>query len=258
MLTKNQLKFVTSLAVKKIRNQQGLFIAEGVKIVGELLRSAIRVKQVYATKEWIGSVGSKQLAVGKYHPEVIEVTEQELSKISQLTTPNQVLAIAEIPGYELNQDDLRGKLTLALDDVRDPGNLGTIIRIADWFGITDIVCSQTSADAWNPKVVQATMGSIARVKVHYTALEKFLSSSGLPVYGAVLEGENIYSTTLQQKGVIVIGNESKGISNAVRLRVTQKITIPNYSSDNPLGEAESLNAAIATAVICAEFRRRNL
>jgi TrmH family RNA methyltransferase len=252
MLSKSQQKFVTSLAVKKIRSQEGSFIAEGVKIVDELLRSAINVKQVYALRDWIDT----QELVVKNSYQMIEVTESELQRISQLSTPNQVLAVAEIPVYELKPEELSDTLTLVLDDLRDPGNLGTIIRIADWFGIRDIVCSQTSADAWNPKVVQASMGSIARVKVHYTDIAQFISSMGLPVYGAVLEGEDLYTMDLQQKGLIVVGNESKGISAPVLAHVTAKITIPNYSSSNPSGEAESLNAAIATAVICAEFRRR--
>lgn len=250
MLSKNQVKFVTSLAMKKFRSEHGLFIAEGVKIVNELLSSSIVVKQLYATKEYLS-----ELEIRNPQPEIYEVSESELQRISQLTTPNRVLAVAEVPKYELNHEELRDQLTLVLDDVRDPGNLGTIIRIADWFGIPHVICSPTSADAWNSKVVQATMGSIARIKVHYTDLEKFLPAMQLPVYGAVLEGDNIYSKKLQQKGLIVIGNESRGISGAVLAHVTDKITIPNYSGNNQLGEAESLNAAIATAVICAEFRR---
>lgn len=258
MLTKNQVKFIASLADKRSRKEEGLFIAEGVKMVDELLRSSIEVKQVFAVKEWIeGRRDAVRLA---QQPEVIEVSEQELKKISQLTTPNQALAVAVIPVRELDAEALKEELSLVLDDIRDPGNLGTIIRIADWFGIHNVVCSLNTADGYNPKVVQATMGSIARVKVYYTDIEKLLASlrDTIPVYGAVLEGENVYGGKLSSKGLIVIGNESKGISDNVMQLLTNKITIPNFSKDNPLGAAESLNAAIATAVICAEFKRRSL
>jgi RNA methyltransferase, TrmH family len=264
MLSKNQVKLISSLGAKKFRAEHGLFIAEGVKIVEELLRSSINVKQVFATGDWIAGYSSlptahlpagAQPAHRQAGSQLIEVSESELAKISQLTTPNQVLAVAEIPSYELDIEKLEGKLTLVLDDIRDPGNLGTIIRIADWFGITDVICSESSVDAWNPKVVQATMGSIARVQVHYGDLQKIIPSVKIPVYGAVLGGDSIYEKELAREGLIVIGNESKGISPGVTDLLTDKLTIPNYSQNNPLGEAESLNAAIATAVICAEFRR---
>lgn len=254
MLSKNQVKYVTSLAVKKFRNQHGLFIAEGVKLVTELLRSPIAIKQLFATKEFLSGINEKLFTS---HPGITEVTETELQKISQLTTANQALAIAEIPIYELDLEAVQTGLALVLDDVRDPGNLGTIIRIADWFGIGNVICSINSADAWNPKSVQATMGSIARVKVHYTDIVSLLDRARVPVYGAVLEGDNMYSSELAKAGFIVIGNESKGISPEVLHHVSHKIRIPSYSSGES-GEAESLNAAIATAVICAEFRRRDV
>lgn len=258
MLTKNQVKLIASLADKRARREEGLFIAEGVKMVDELLRSSIKVKQVFAAREWIEGKRSEGRLLREL--EVIEVSEAELKKISQLTTPNQVLAVAVMPQWELDAGALEEELVLILDDVRDPGNLGTIIRIADWFGIHQVVCSLNTADAYNPKVVQATMGSIARVKVHYTDIGKLLTAMRniVPVYGAVLEGNNIYGKKLSANGLIVIGNESKGISDAVQKLLTDKITIPNFSQGHPLGEAESLNAAIATAVICSEFRRRDL
>jgi TrmH family RNA methyltransferase len=212
------------------------------------------VLQVYSG-EWFFS--SHKIGSGT---ECIEVKPAELERISSLSTPNEVLAVCRIPEYKLDSKALENKLTLVLDDIRDPGNLGTIIRIADWFGIEDIVCSNESADAFNPKVVQSTMGSIARIKVHYTDLTGFLQpdvNNYKPVYGALLEGKNIYSEKLSSSGLIVIGNESKGISEPIQKLVTHKISIPSFSHFKPGGgEAESLNAAVATAVICSEFRRR--
>ncbi|MFL5763199.1 MAG: TrmH family RNA methyltransferase [Bacteroidia bacterium] len=251
MLSKNQIKFVNSLKQKKFRDEHGYFIAEGTKIVPELLSSEIEVLQVYAG-EWFISGH----AIGK-GVECIEIKPSELERISALSTPNEVLAVCRIPEYQLERKKLEKKLTIVLDDIRDPGNLGTIIRIADWFGITDVICSNASADAFNPKVVQSSMGSIARVKIHYTDLAEFLSDAETTVYGALLEGKNIYSEKLSSEGMIVIGNESKGISEAVQKFVTHKISIPSFSHFKPGGgEAESLNAAVATAVICSEFRRR--
>jgi RNA methyltransferase, TrmH family len=253
MLSRNQVKTIQSLRQKKSREEQGLFIAEGVKIVPELLASAIEVLEVYATADFISSCRS--------NAPFIEVKQSELERISGLSTPNEVLAVCRIPSRTLRTEDLRGKLSLVLDDIRDPGNLGTIIRIADWFGISDIICSETSADAFNPKVVQATMGSIARVKIHPVSLVKFLSETirglELPVFGTVLEGESIYAETLGPNGLIVIGNESHGISDEVAALLSHKISIPSYADIKKNGgEAESLNAAIATAVVCAEFRRQ--
>jgi TrmH family RNA methyltransferase len=255
MLSKNQIKFVNSLKQKKFREEHGYFIAEGTKIVPELLASGIEVLQVYAG-EWFFS--AHHISNGT---ECIEIRPAELERISALSTPNEVLAVCRIPGYKLEKEKLAKKLTLVLDDIRDPGNLGTIIRIADWFGIENIVCSDGSADAFNPKVVQSTMGSIARIKIHYTDLTEFIrqsrANSELPVYGALLEGRNIYSENLLKEGLIVIGNESKGISESVQKMITHKVSIPSFSYFKPGGgEAESLNAAVATAIICSEFRRR--
>lgn len=254
MLSKNQIKFVNSLKQKKYREEHKLFIAEGAKIVPELLASDIRVKQVFATSQFL----RKHEIAG--HIERFEIKEAELERISALMTPNEALALCEIPERMLEAGALKDKLTLVLDDIKDPGNLGTIIRIADWFGIDDIVCSNTSVDAFNPKVVQATMGSIARIKLYYTSLPDFIrkqkEENGLHVFGALLEGENIYSKPLASKGLIVIGNESNGISEELKSLITDKISIPSFSHHKQsAGEAESLNAAIATAVICSEFRR---
>lgn len=255
MLSKSQISFINSLKQKKYREEHQLFIAEGGKIVPELLNSVVVVKQVYATSEFLRN------NVIPSTVERFEIKENELERISGLTKANEVLAVCEVPMYELNGVDLKGKLTLVLDDIKDPGNLGTIIRIADWFGIENIVCSYETVDAFNQKVVQATMGSIARIKVHYVSLTEFLqvqsSKFKVSVYGALLEGKNIYSEKLSSEGLIVIGNESRGISEEVQKLITDKISIPSFSHYKlGGGEAESLNAAIATSIICSEFRRR--
>lgn len=246
MLSKNRAKLITSLHDKKGRREHQLFIAEGEKIVAELLRSDIVVQEVYNTEARIENQEPRK--------QVINITEKELKKISALSTPPQILAVCEIPKYELKIEELKDRLTLVLDDIRDPGNLGTIIRIADWFGIKNIICSEDCVDAYNPKTVQATMGSIARVKIHYAGLEDVLKEmKDIPVYGALLEGENIYKKKLSDKGIIIIGNESKGISEKLLPYITDKISIPSFNEKD--AGAESLNAAIATALICSEFRR---
>lgn len=254
MLTKQRIKFIQSLSEKKNRSESGLFVAEGVKLVEEILRSDLTIETLYATHQWAdshsGLLQNKQI--------VLElITEGELDRISLLKTPNQVLALVCIPQPEASAVQLKEQLILALDDIRDPGNMGTIIRVADWFGIEHIVCSESSVDAYNPKVVQATMGSIFRVKIHYCNLQSYLSGleKGIPVYGALLEGEDIYKQNLTPNGVIVIGNESRGISIEVQQYVTNKIMIPSFAirSDS---HAESLNASIATSILCSEFRRR--
>ena len=182
--------------------------------------------------------------------------QNEMGKISQLTTPQNVLGIFNIPDISINNLSLSGALTLMLDDIKDPGNMGTIIRIADWFGIKQIICSPESVDIYNPKVVQGSMGSIARVNVAYANLLDILQnkSENIPVYGALLDGENIYKTTLEPSGIIIIGNESEGISENLLPHISKKIMIPSFNTN--LQKAESLNAAIAAGIICAEFRRR--
>jgi TrmH family RNA methyltransferase len=258
MLVKNEAKFINALKLKKNREAEGLFVAEGVKIVNDLLHSGIKVKQIYSSRNF-------QLSIFNYHIDVIRIKESELKRISSLSSPNEVLAVCEIPRYDLHFQKLNQKLNLVLDGIQDPGNLGTIIRIADWFGIGDIICSNETVEVYNPKVIQATMGSISRVKVHYTDLPRFLSeakAAQFPVYGASLEGENIYENSLETKGLVVIGNESKGISAELLPFLTHKLYIPSFSSHLshlPPGTsgAESLNAAIATSIICSEFRRRN-
>jgi len=243
MLVKSKAKYIQSLGQKKLRQQEGVFIAEGPKLVKELLTEhSDSVLEVFALKEWLDN--NKEIAS---KTGVIEISEVDLNKISRLTTPNQVLALvkqftAMKPVVERNQ------FILALDGIQDPGNLGTIIRMADWFGVQHIVCSEDCADRYNPKVVQSTMGSIGRVNVFYTSLTKWLGEQqDARIYAAVLEGQDI--TRMQQPagGVIVIGNESKGISEDVLHFCNVAITIPQK------GKAESLNAAVATGIILSHF-----
>lgn len=239
MLVKQKIKYIQSLGQKKFRQQEGLFIAEGPKLVKELLEADhASVKEVFAVKDWMDD---NQNVLAK--TDAAEISEIELEKISQLTTPNKVLAI--VKQYSTgNTIIVKNRVALALDDIRDPGNLGTIIRIADWFGVEQIVCSDDSADVYNPKVVQSTMGSIARVKIHYTNLEEWLSSQkDVRIYAAGLEGQDITTTKKIKEGIIIIGNESKGISPAIMSLSNVKITIPRK------GKAESLNAAVATGII---------
>ncbi len=243
MLVKQKIKYIQTLGQKKFRDQEGLFIAEGPKLVNELLEEdAITVKEVYALKEW---VNNNPLLPANII--ITEVSEQELEKISLLTTPNQVVAIVQQfdTGNIITAKD---QITLALDTVQDPGNLGTIIRIADWFGIKQIVCSLDSADIYNLKVVQSTMGSIARVKIIYTDLKEWLGmQENISIYAASLQGDNIAGIKKINEGIIVIGNESKGISEEIMKLATIRITIPAK------GKAESLNAAVATGIILSHI-----
>ena len=246
MISKAEIKQVRLLHQKKYREEKRLFIAEGPKLVNELVGSTFPVKEIFATKEF-------QVPSSKFQVQVIN--EKELIQISALATPNQVLGVFEIPDMKLNHESLKNELVLALDDIRDPGNLGTIIRIADWFGIKNILCSETCVDLFNPKVMQATMGSIARVNVYFVDLENSLTilSRSMPVFGSTIDGANIYTQELTSNGIILIGNESKGVSGNILKLASEKISIPSFSSG-----ADSLNAAIATAVICSEFKRRKI
>ena len=241
MLSKNQLKLVRSLELKKNRKRENLFVAEGPKVVGDMLMAGYRPHTIFST-------------IPRRDGQL--VTDDELRRLSFLQHPQEVLAILEIPTYDDQQDmpDLSSHLALALDGVQDPGNVGTIIRIADWFGIDTIFCSQDTADVYSPKVVQATMGSLAHVRIHYCDLLQLTEQCQCPIYGTLLDGNDIYSQPLTNGGIIVMGNEGNGISEAICKRVTHKLLIPNYhTGDNT---AESLNVAIATAVTCSEFRRR--
>ena len=243
MISKNQQKYIRQREQKKYRKREGCFVAEGTKVVGDLLKR-YQPLALYATESWDAPKG-----VG-----YTLVSEEELQRVSFQQHPQQVLAIFPIP-QPTDPVSLRGSLTLALDGVQDPGNLGTIIRIADWFGIDTIICSEETADAWNPKVIQATMGSIARVNVIYANLLELLDTlpSDYPVYGTFLDGENIYTQTLSGEGLIIMGNEGNGISDAVRAKVNRRLLIPDFHQGDT---ADSLNVAIATAITCSEFRRR--
>lgn len=246
MISKNQIKFIRSLELKKNRKRESLFVAEGPKVIEELLKLKTP-HTIIATKEWI----DKNPKISN----VIEVSERDLESASLLKTPQQVLALfaIETTVHDLNIDN--NKLYLALDGIQDPGNLGTIIRIADWFGIDTIYCSNETVDVYNPKVIQATMGSIARVKVIYTDLYNLISnlSDEMPVYGTFLDGSDIYKNELTPNGIIVMGNEGKGITKELKSLITNKLLIPSFNIGDT---AESLNVAIATAITCSEFKRR--
>lgn len=251
MISKNQIKYIHQLELKKFRKQEGLFIAEGHKVVGDLLRAGYKPRQIFAVQDWITD-NSSQLSV--LDSQLSEVNLEELTRLSLLQHPQQVLALFPIPD-EQTIPSPKNALSILLDNVQDPGNLGTIIRIADWFGIDTIYCSLGTVDAWNPKVVQATMGSIARVHIKYVDPHLLFDSlpDKFPVYGTFLDGDNIYTQQLSQQGIIVMGNEGNGISDAVRSRVTHKLLIPDFHKGDT---ADSLNVAIATAITCSEFRRR--
>lgn len=246
-MTKSEIQLIRALADKRSRIESGLFVAEGEKLIGELRGSHLHVRKIFTLDGVFAG------------PEVEVVAPREMERLSLLKSANNSVALVEIPRYELRTEELAGKLTLALDDIQNPGNLGTIIRLADWLGITDIICSEGSADCFNPKVVQATMGAILRVRIHYTDLAHLLSQAAaqhLPVCGTFLEGDNIYHTALPQAGIVVMGNEGRGISQAVAATVTQKLFVPPYPADRH--GSESLNVAMATGVICAEFRRQSM
>lgn len=250
MLSKNKIKFIRSLEMKKNRKENGVFLAEGNKLVSEL-SAHFKCKLLVATSQWLDS--NRNINAD----ETIAVEKEELSRASLLKTPQDVLAVFEKPRYEASDDDPKKELCLALDDIQDPGNLGTIIRIADWFGIKNIYCSHGTADAFSPKTVQATMGALARVKIHYCDIKALISGlDDVPIFGTFLDGNNIYESELSANGLIVMGNEGNGISKEVSALINRRILIPNYPQGNET--TDSLNVAIATAIVCSEFRRRQL
>jgi len=239
-VTKSQVKYIQSLAHKKFRDEEGVFIVEGPKIVGELLlASSLRPRAIYALPGWIGDLPVTR------RTDITAVSEPDLQRLSGLTTPNQVVALFEKPAFPPPVFD-QG-VWLALDGIQDPGNLGTIVRLADWFGIAGVVCSPDSADIFNPKAIQSTMGSVARVPVLYADPAGLISQSGQTVYAALLEGERLYGVGRIHRGWIVIGNESKGIRPELQLLATHRVTIPR------IGQAESLNAAVATGIILSHL-----
>ena len=250
MISKNQIKYIQSLHSKKHREEDGLFIIEGIKLVTEFINhQKFSIKEVFANAEYISN---HQQILGLNQIQYSEISEEDLKKISLQTTPNQVLAIVKQYAHVLNTDLLSSSTTLYLDDIRDPGNLGTIIRIADWFGIHQVICSPNCTELYNPKTLQASMGAVLRVNVLTEHFEELLPKiKGVPIYGALLEGKNIYTTPLKH-GLIVIGNEANGISSEVLKHMTNPITIPAATNNG----SESLNAANACAIICSEFHRQ--
>jgi TrmH family RNA methyltransferase len=274
-MTKAEIQLIRSLEDKRAREETGLFVAEGEKIVQEMLASNLTVRKVYTTNPYFDGE---------------EITPKEMERISHLKTPSELLALVEIPRWEFDPGDLPGRLTLALDGVQNPGNLGTIIRLADWFYIHNVLCSADCADCWSPKVVQATMGAITRVKVHYGDLEQMVAKSvdaaglsapdTIPVYGTYMEGESVFKADLTPGGIIMFGSEGRGISDRVGRLVTRRIVIPTWPYYTPPSQRgihpsevnklspkgskprskgpESLNVSVAAAIVCAEFRRREM
>lgn len=249
-ITNNIVKLVASLAHKKYRTEYGCFAAEGTKCVRSTWRH-FNCRWIIATKAWYEQFGN-----ALHYDKMLIASKAQMQKMSQFTTAADVIAVYDLPEVSLDRNEIENGLTLILDNVQDPGNLGTIVRIADWYGIKNIICSPTTADVFSHKVIQATMGAIANVKVHYAELDDiFADYPELPVWGTFLDGENIYSANLGEKGFIVMGNEGKGISSSVESHVSHRITIPaggqGYVSD-------SLNVGVATAIVVSEFRRISL
>ncbi|WP_348800503.1 TrmH family RNA methyltransferase [Flavobacterium adhaerens] len=240
MLSKNQIKLISSLQQKKYRFANQLFFAEGVKVIQELVKSNFEMEQLYTTKDDFKEIASHKKTI---------ITENELQKISALTTPNTCLAVFKIP---FEEEIIQSGLIIALDAIRDPGNMGTILRLCDWFGVKQVICSKETVDIYNPKVVQATMGSITRVNVAYIDLENYLKNTKSPVFGTFMDSDSVYKTTLPQDAIIVMGNEANGISENIEKLVSKRITIPRFGD---LQITESLNVATATAIILSEFRR---
>ena len=240
MVSKNQIKFISSLHLKKNRIANQLFIAEGVKVIQELLKSNFILEHLYCTEPIFDKVIPSLKSI---------LSESDFKKISALTTPNNCLAVFKIPA---SMPIIEKGLILALDDIRDPGNLGTILRLCDWFGISQVICSEQTVDLYNPKVVQATMGSISRVNVSYVNLKSFLENSSLPIFGTFMDGTNVYNENLPSNAIVIMGNEANGISQEIEKTIKNRLTIPRFGD---LQLTESLNVASATAIILSEFRR---
>ena len=234
MITKNQIKFIKSLSLKKNRIKEQLFIAEGEKVVSELLRSDFEIKNIYATKEWKVS-----------NDNITQISNAELQRISNLKSPNKVLAVVQFKNHKIIKHD---GITLVLDEINDPGNLGTIIRMCDWFGVKQIICSKNTVDIFNPKVVQSAMGSAFRVQVNYIDLENYLSDIKTPIYGAFMDGKNLKEVKHPKSAHLVMGNEANGISAEINKLITDKVAIKNIGKS-----AESLNVAVATSILLHVF-----
>ncbi|WP_298900373.1 RNA methyltransferase [uncultured Psychroserpens sp.] len=239
MLTKSHIKLIASLSQKKFRIQHQLFVVEGIKGIEEFLNSSFELYQLFSTEDI-------------FNTETVLISDKELQKISRLKAPNTALAMFKIPQ---NEDISHTGLILALDDVRDPGNLGTIIRLCDWFGIKHLICSKATVDCYNSKVVQATMGSLTRVHLTYVNLEDYIKDSDMNVFGTFMDGDSIYTNKMPNAGIIVMGNEANGISDAIEALVTKKLSIPRFGN---LKATESLNVATATAIVLSEFKRNSI
>lgn len=257
MLSKNKLKLIRSLGKKKFREELQLFLVEGEKMAAELLElppdSPFHVQEIYATAPWIEAQASSS---AHPVPPMVEISRKELEQASGLVSPQAVLALVKIPVYHFDPESLTGETVLAFEAIRDPGNLGTIMRTADWFGIRHILCSPDSVDCFNPKVVQSSMGAFLRVQVHYTDLEKAVAERAWrtkPVYGTLLKGENLYEAELDRAPLVIFGNEARGLSPRLRPLVAKALTIPSFSPDGIA--SESLNLASSVAVVCSELRR---
>lgn len=245
MLSKSQISFIKSLHQKKYRKENGIFIIEGIKSIVEFLNSEYQIHSIYYTTQMLSVLPKLSANINLF-----EVTATELEKISTLQAPQGILALVHLPAKtNIDFNALRHGFSLVLDDIQDPGNLGTIIRTADWFGLKNIICSENTVEAYNPKTVQSTMGSLCRVQITYTALKPFLQAAKLPVYGALLNGSNIYQTKWGNEGLILLGNEGHGISKDLITQIDVPVTIPLF------GEAESLNVAVSAAIFCSELAR---
>lgn len=239
-ISKNQLKLITSLSQKKYRQKHDLFIAEGVKVLNELLNSTFEIEILFCTDDFETAISENK---------IVRISETELKRVSTLKSPNKALGIFKIPKEKTLQNS---GLTIALDAINDPGNLGTIIRLCDWFGVTQLVCSKDTVSCYNPKVVQASMGSLTRVSIHYKDLENYITKSNLDTFIADMDGENVYKTKLPKEGILVMGNEANGVSEEIKSLLQYKISIPRFGETQ---ETESLNVATATAILLSEFKR---
>jgi TrmH family RNA methyltransferase len=242
MVSKNQIKLITGLQQKKYRNEHQLFLAEGVKVIQELLQSNIVLDHLFETESIFETVPTAQKTL---------IKEADMKRMSALNTPSSCLAVFHIPAPK--PIDSKG-LIVALDDIRDPGNLGTIIRLCDWFGVTQLLCSKETVDLYNPKVIQSTMGSLCRVQVNYVDLDAFISETTMPVFGTFMDGNNIYKEQLPFEGILIFGNEANGISSTLEQKIKNRIAIPRFGN---LQQTESLNVATATAIFLSEFRRNS-
>lgn len=241
-ISKNQLKLITSLSQKKYRQKHNLFIAEGIKVVNELLKSSFEVATLFCTNDYETNLTEDK---------IVRIDETDLKKISSLKSPNKVLGLFKIP--KLNSINASG-LIVALDAINDPGNLGTIIRLCDWYGVTQLICSTDTVDCFNQKVVQASMGSLTRIAINYVNLEAYLNETHLPTYIADMDGDNVYKTQLPAEGILIMGNEANGVSNQIKKLISNKISIPRFGE---VQETESLNVAAATAILLSEFKRNS-